>query len=530
LSVGRLIGGRVPLLVSISLALFATAWVMANPPSAAPDEADHYVKAIAAGGGDLRGRPPNRSYAAFTARRIASARAKGDPSQIRTARWQFRTARTYIIPAWLTYSAFGCAHDQSHRSWECVDRSHTPPAGAGTPTAFVGTYQPFLYVPPGLAMRNGDDAHSALTIGRAITAGISLLLLIGAAILLWSPAAGLVSLTGFMVAVTPMVLFLASALSASGPEVAASVCFAAALIRLSRDSRLGRWVWLGVAAGGSILGASRQLGPVFVAAIALAVTALVGPRLLLARFRGGVAPIAAVITVVVGCGAALIWELFYGRRVQQGLGEVVEAVPFGVERLTAVIRQAVGYFGQVDAPMPGPAYLTWILLLGALVGAALAVGSWRDRVGLVLLVAGVLGAVVVIAALHRQTGFTLHARHVLGLLVLVPLWAGELLCRRAERVEDARLSVLALGVALVVPFLQAAAWYSNGRRVAVGVDGSWLFPLDPEWEPSGGWMPWLALVAVATGIYLLAGISAVRGLNLHLRRFPLRLAGATQSD
>jgi hypothetical protein len=56
-----------------------------------------------------------------------------------------------------------------------------------------------------------------------------------------------------------------------------------------------------------------------------------------------------------------------------------------------------------------------------------------------------------------------------------------------------------------------------------------MFPFNADWEPPGGWLPWLALVAIATAIYLLAGVVAVRGLDLSLRRPNRPMASAKQS-
>ena len=44
-------------LLLASYALLAVAWVMGNPPGSAPDEGDHYMRALAVASGDLYGRP-----------------------------------------------------------------------------------------------------------------------------------------------------------------------------------------------------------------------------------------------------------------------------------------------------------------------------------------------------------------------------------------------------------------------------------------------------------------------------------------
>ena len=501
---------RVPLLVSFSLALFAAAWCIGNPPSAGPDEVDHYVSALAAGGFDLRGRPPGSQYTTYIKRQEAQAQRAGDTRRVEQHRWIFRTAREFTVPAHFMLSSFACASGKPRRSWACLDDGRPSTDGPARPTAAEGTYPPFVYIPSGLLMRTADDGQSAFRLGRLVGAGISVALLSAAAFLLWSPAAGAVSLSGFMLTVTPMVLFLGSIVSASGPEIASSVCFTAALIRLSRASIPGRWVWLALGGSGAVLALSRPLGPVFPVFIVLALAVLVGPARLLESVKAGAAAMTAWLAVAAALGAALLWGIAYGARPEYGAADVLGEVPSSVKELPHVLREAVGYFGPLDSPLPRPAFFLWLLALAALIVWALVIADRRGRLGLGLLGAGVLGAAMLGMSAVLATGFVPAARHVLPLLVVVPLCAGELLSRRAEQTPDARLDVFALGVAVLAPCVQAIGWYANGRRVAVGSDGSWLFPFEADWSPPAGWVPWVVLVGVATATYLIAGIAAAR--------------------
>src|SRR5436190_20135921 len=47
-----------PGLFGVFLLLIGLAWALGVPPGAGPDEHEHYIKALAVGGGDLYGRPP----------------------------------------------------------------------------------------------------------------------------------------------------------------------------------------------------------------------------------------------------------------------------------------------------------------------------------------------------------------------------------------------------------------------------------------------------------------------------------------
>ena len=110
---------------------------------------------------------------------------------------------------------------------------------------------------------------------------MSLALLAAAGALLWDRARGARSLTRLIVAVSPAVVFFATTLSTSGPEISGAVCFTASLIRLSRADGASSWVWVLAAVSGTVLALSRSLGPLFivvalVAALALAVPGRVG--------------------------------------------------------------------------------------------------------------------------------------------------------------------------------------------------------------------------------------------------------------
>ena len=57
--------------------------------------------------------------------------------------------------------------------------------------------------------------------------------------------------------------------------------------------------------------------------------------------------------------------------------------------------------------------------------------------------------------------------------------------------------------------VQVFAWYANGRRAAVGTDGTWLFPLSgAEWTPIVGWAIPVLLAALAGLAYVGAAASA----------------------
>jgi len=142
-------------------------------------------------------------------------------------------------------------------------------------------------------------------------------------------------------------------------------------------------------------------------------------------------------------------------------------------------------------------------MIAGIVVLALAVARRRERWILVSAI-GLSFAVVVAlsASLEATTGTDVQGRHVLPFAVVVPLLAGELVYRNRARLALVDLGALFAWLAAAVAVLQAVAWYANGYRQSVGIDGPRFFLTHAEWTPPLGWLPW-ALLAF-TGAALLA--------------------------
>ena len=435
-------------------------------------------------------------------------------------RWQSRTRRRFEVPPNLIDSRFGCTRYDKRAPATCVDGPRLP---ATTPAqdSYVGTYQPFLYVPPGLALRAADSPGIALRLARAATLALALLLLVAAVWLLWVPEAGALSLTGAVVALTPMVVFISSVLSTSGPEIAAAICFSAALLRLARDRAPPAWLWLALGAAGCLLAGARALGPGFAVLLLLMVAGLVGPRRLAGRIGGGGKRAAAAgVAIAVAGAACLFWEFKYQPRPSPSGYSVFDAIGPSFSHLPSVAKQAIGVFGSLDAPMPGFAYLLWALIVVGLGALAWVVGNRGERLRIAGLLVALVGVTIVMSVVYREIG-VLHGRYALPFLVLLPLWEGEVvLRRRAELRADLRGAVVAtvFGVAALVQFI---AWWANARRFAVGRDGGWLFVDDALWSPPLGWWPWILLAALGAGAYLAVAVSGVRTRGRTVRGAPV---------
>lgn len=389
---------------------------MGNPAGSAPDEGSHYLKALAVSVGKPAGervtfpRPPPKR--------------KGDA-------WVQRTARAVEVPPGLSPEGLQCNAGHPRQSAACQEGIH-PPEVATRSLSLVGTAQPTTYLLPGILARLAANPVTAIQLGRAGNAVLSLGLIVTAILLLWERSLGVVSIVGLLAAVTPMAVLLASSLTASGPEVAAGLCFFSALLRVTRDLEPRTWNWVALGVSGALLAASRSLGPLWVG---LGVTVIVvahgfRPSWLVLRSAGRRAAWAAA-AVTVAVGVSVGWEMAVQPHGPFDLVALKGALPHSRHDLHRVLGELIGVFGSLDSPMPTYAYVFWWAMLAGLGLLALWLGPWRQRVVLMLLLAGAVPLTLAIAMLNlAQTGFGTQGRYVLPMLVSVPLFAGEMAALR----------------------------------------------------------------------------------------------------
>ncbi|HVE92565.1 MAG TPA: DUF2142 domain-containing protein, partial [Actinomycetota bacterium] len=488
------------LLVVVGFTLLVMAWMFGTPPGAGPDELAHYVKAVGAGGGDIRGGE------------IPEATMGPPPSA--TQAWFNQTSRVFDVPPRLSTARL-----------ECVTFFRVPgdcppiQGGQGSELSHVGTYQPWSYVLPGVAAGMSGDAPAALRAGRAISAAVCLALLCAAAALLWDPRNAGASVAGLLVGVSPMVLFVMSQLSGSGPELAGTICLAAALIHLSREAPSSRWAWLAAGAGAVLAVSTRSLGPLWVLLCVAGVTVAFGGRRLLSEVKSGGRGAKAAIVATVAAGAAGVWwEAAFQPHPGFSLSRTIRNLPSAAYSMVDVGEQSIGIFGSLDVRVRPGFYVLWAILLLVVLGLALLWGRPRERMALAGLSAGAVGfSVVLAAAVVIPTGFGLQGRHVLPAAVPVPLIAGEVLSRAVARRKrpgaDARFSsraaaAVTVWVAAIAAALHGLAWMTNARRYAFGQPVSWDLLGSAAWAPPGGWLPWILLVCAGCGCLALSGVTA----------------------
>lgn len=505
-----------PGLVIIATALWLLSWVFTNPPGASPDEPVNYVKAVAAGGGQLLGTrenyPPPAGAAAQAQWLTRVEKLYGEPLSVPVAKWTSYIGRNYTIPGDLVPDArIGCDRFLPNNTASCLNNSvPSPPAGSVSTPSYVGGYSPFLYILPGVVARFAHDPITAVRLARLVSAILVLILLSGAVILMGLDA-GMVALGGVAAAMTPMVFFMGSSMNANGPEIAAAICFAAGVMRLSRSDTPKRWMWLVTGLAGLILLIARPLGPFWVAAILLVPLIRLGVRGSIQRLRsGGRWTVAALGCLGAGGAAALVWQLVQGSFPLARPSHVVSLAIGSFNNIGGQIYQQIAVFGWLDTGMPGIFYMIWIALVTTLVGIALFLGSTRER----LIVIGAILSSVLVGVLNdvllaNPTGFSGQGRHWLPLAVLVPIAAGDVIASNMPRLRGRRPQL----TAWILPFaatLQVVAWYQNARRYAVGEKGPVWFLPHAQWAPPAGWQFWFVVMGLGWIAMLAAGLLTSR--------------------
>jgi hypothetical protein len=472
--------------------LLGLVWALANPAFAAPDEGDHLVKALGMARLDIGVPGPPAE----------------DPARLGEVR-NASISRIVEIPARLDPAGYGCFAFRTDITAACQPTSPARPDGDVAARTTLGAYPPFLYPLAGWVADLARDPVTADRLGR-------LVVLVASALLLWLACWHLVrwlgppSLLGVAVLLTPMAVFCLGILNTSAAEIlgAAGMASVVTVYARRRESLERAATQATVLVSGTALVLSRQLGIVTMAALTVLLLALGGWRTVWGGLRAGrVVTWAAVLvpglaTVVVG-----VWELRYDHPVLLGPWASADSLRGFREQWMQLIQESVGWFGWLDVRPPYAVNLVWFPAAVALLVSALVLGDRRDRV---ILVVAVVVALLVSYVTYSRIFFPIDAglqgRHVLPIFALVPIWSGVVV---AERLRPRLLTHVVRVAAVVLPLVILVGLYLNAQRYAVGQGQLWFVP-EAQWEPPGGWYPWLVLTVA--GVVLL-GVSWVRVLG-----------------
>lgn len=482
-------------LAAVGLFFVMLAFMATTPPGGVSDEPDYYVKAMAAGHGQVVG-----TRVPLPIERTEDFWLPPVNHMFQTMPVPLASVRQYTIPGDRDPRPMGCTLLDTQAPATCLEASpRTPPPATETMVSSVGSYQPFVFVPTGLVMRLGWNADSALYLGRALLGLIAFLLVGGSILVVWATWRRPVALFGLLLSLTPAALVMLTGLQSSGPEDAAAIAWWVALLAVT-ERRPGRGAWLLALGAGVVLGCARSTSLPYLFAIAATVLLGVrGPRQSwLALHRGGRPAAAAVGATALSCLAGGIWQVLE----QPHLAATVTDEPLlgSLGKVADMLYAAVGSWGWGEASAPFWTVSLWWAGLATLFALACA-AAWRThRRGLATLLGWMgfcFGFILCIVVYGEQFG-VVQSRWFVPLLVGMPLLCGFLaaqetreLPRRVAPVVGAAVMVSGLGLVTM--------WWFEAQRYAIGGGHPLLwFQANPAWSPPLGWWPWTAaLVAGA---------------------------------
>ena len=452
-------------------------WSLASPLGSVPDEPSHAIRAAAV----VRGQIVTDAWA-------------GDPSKARSD-----------VPAYIArMNTLACFARKPNVTPACAAPL------TGDPDAIVitgnssGNNSPAYYAIVGLPtlFLDGDVALYGMRFVNALLCATALAAMF---MQLTTLRRSRWAVTGAVVAITPMVLFLSGSINPNAIEVASAGALFATLVALVRTTDDRALLWERIAlilVSLGLLVNTRSISLLWVLVIAGAVLALASvktPVRLLSR-----PPIWVLIVLSAAVSiAALVWYAHptpYAPDLPStqptGSGEALRSM---LVRTFEFTSGYVGDFGWLDTPSPAFSVIVWSALIVALIVAAFVWGSGRSR-----WVAAAFGAVMIIvppaaqAILAPQLGYIWQSRYMLAMLLCFLVACGLSIDDSVgETAVVGRVRRLAVVVIVLLAIGHVMSFLWTLRRYVVGINGSLntMF-VNPPWQPPLGWLPLTVLMVV----------------------------------
>ena len=443
--------------------VLGAAWSVATPLFASPDEPSHVVRAASLVRGQILGSEPHRKGTVSGSLEVDLPAIFGSGERV------------------------ACVAFQPAATADCFGFTGSDKDTKVTTTA--GRHPPWWYIPIGLP---------SLPFASGI--GVRLMRLLNAAMAAAFLASAFASLrrfplpewaaTGLAVATTPMVLFLDGVVNPSAVEIAAAICLWATGLVLVREATtaIDHRLVVRLAVSASALALTRQLGPLWLAIIALTLAGVGGgavTKTLLASRAIRVAIAAAAVCTI----AQVAWLASAGTldssnsNVPGVAGSYATVANGSLGRGLIYFNEMIGVFGWLDTAPPTAVWLLWTAAIAALAALGIALAS-RPFV-LAMLSTALLTWVLPMMFETRDAhnaGYFWQGRYTLPLAVGVPILAAVGVAQ-SERAREfaARRVFWCLGIALGIS--QVLAFGQSIRRYAVGARGASNFFTNTPWSP-----------------------------------------------
>lgn len=465
--------------------LIGATWAFASPAFSVPDEPAHVIRAVSVAGGQVLG---DREVVTYPGPPVVT-----------------KVEHEVTVP--LPFTVADIAPVCFIFGNDTADCANPLPAaeGEGTARTTAGAYQPAFYAAVGWPMQV-LEANDGLIAARLVHVLLGSLLLAAAFATAWD-LGGRLFMAVLALGVTPVVPYLLGSVNPNGLEIAASTALWAGALGLVLRAQ-ARYAAITTTAL-AVLAWTRPLSPLIAVGILVVVMAAAASP---SRLRGLRRPLVAV------CGAialatlagALAWiqaagstDAFVGSPDPSLTG--VTVLHASLARTIPRLAEMVGLLGWLDTPLPAWLVAAWGGVALVVLGLALRVGWWRDR----LVVAAMVGAVLVMpigAELLQAAdlGLFWQGRYTLPVAVGLAVLCGWVLSRSGRLPAHLERTVVAAAAVL------SAVGHATAQVVAMARYSLAPGSRSPAWLWRPGWEGPLADVTV--GILLLLGALAVGAL------------------
>ena len=467
---------RIVLPILALFMLLTTAWSLATPLAASPDEPAHFVRAGAVAQGQPIGTVNNTSDYPFV--------------QVPEFVAETREMTCFAGNPTLTADCQGDVSDDQ----SIVESQSTGALNSPVYYALVGW--------PSLLL-SGAPALYAM---RIVSALLTSLLLTTMVVALLAQSRSWWPVIASVVGVTPMVLFLGGTLNPNAPEIAAAGAVLSLLTLMLRRPLTQKQLWLAgsLTIGSAVaLTAGRSIGMLWLAVAGVAALISVPWSTVVDLLKRPVIwfTLAGIAATVVG---TLTWVAIYGAATADASAKVIEPRAPGLTAIVLLMVETtfdywqgwIGQFGWIDYPAPTGVVVVWFGAIAAVLFCGFVLTKGRARLALIF--AAAVTFVVppaVQASFYNDLGWMWQGRYAIALYLCVLILAGLALDDTfpGSRVTTARKAVV--GGVVVLGIAQIAAFIFVLRRYVIGTQ-TWIDMIQaPAWQPPLGWIVLVVIYA-----------------------------------
>ncbi len=489
---------RRPLVIFALAAAVGLAWSFAVPLFSQPDERADVIRSYAAVRGELVGPGLTAQQRALWKTETQGLERPKASSVVRVRSSEALASSEYYRPCFARLPEMTPA--------DCPQLSNsTHEVESWT---WQGRSPPLVHLALGVVTFFRQDS-AAVYVMRLVAALICAALIAMAAVALRK--VGRFATIGLLIALTPMLLFLAGGATPSGVEVAAATAVWASLVLLltsddATDRALDRF---GIASVLLIL--ARPVGLLWFVLI-MAICALwSGTPSRLMRFRRARAWAIGigVVSLLAACWLVYAQTLSTNHNTNEGRHiALLHAAKATVDQTGMFMHQMLGAFdGDRAAFVPRITIGVWIACIGLLLFFLRRVRT-REVLAFLAVIGCVVSIPVVLQSFSAAGAWNWwRGRYTLPLAVGLPIVIGATLARRGR--NPSRLAAFGIPAALVVGHV--AAFWIMLQRYTAGADASWWFFDEIRWHPPlFSSLVWISLYAVAVAALQFAIVSSRR--------------------